>query len=136
MSNSRVLLLLLLVSGSVTTLAAQSSPAQSSPAKNLIASRFHVSKLVAPPEFRAQITSLPPVFLPPKVQFKELRSKIRDLPPRLRSESDMSPDDSSCLAIRDYRVIRDDPKSDFTRFAGYSECVPAERFQLGFAVIR
>lgn len=43
-------------------------------------------------------------------------------------------EDASCFFIRSYRVMRNDPKSDATRFAGYSECQPASRFQPKTAV--
>ncbi|MGA3089888.1 MAG: hypothetical protein ABSD75_14830 [Terriglobales bacterium] len=38
--------------------------------------------------------------------------------------------DTECFAIRSYRVTRDDPQSDATRPAGYSECQAANRYQV------
>ncbi len=35
-----------------------------------------------------------------------------------------------CLTLRTYRVARVSPESDTTKFAGYSTCQPAARFQL------
>ena len=35
-----------------------------------------------------------------------------------------------CYSIRGYRVTRDDPESDSTRPAGYSTCQPAVRFHV------
>ncbi len=38
--------------------------------------------------------------------------------------------DRTCLFIRDYRVVRDSPRSDSTHRDGYTTCVPAARFRL------
>jgi hypothetical protein len=38
--------------------------------------------------------------------------------------------DRTCLFIRDYRVVRDSPRSDSTHRDGYTTCVPAARFRM------
>jgi hypothetical protein len=49
-----------------------------------------------------------------------------------RSFDLMSAADSekTCLYIRDYRVVRDSPRSDSTHRDGYTTCVPAVRFRV------
>jgi hypothetical protein len=115
MSISRLLILLVFLSASVATLAAQSSDN---------GDRLDVNRLVAPPEFRAHVVSLPAA----------VRAKIRDFKSRLPSDFSMAEDDRDCLTVRKYRVTRDDPTSDYTRLAGYSECQRADRFQVRSAV--
>jgi hypothetical protein len=46
-----------------------------------------------------------------------------ELPPRHDS-------DVACYKIADYIVVRDYPNSDSTHLAGYTTCVPAERFRV------
>jgi hypothetical protein len=46
------------------------------------------------------------------------------------------PWDVTCLSIRSYRVVRDDPHSDSTHFDGYTTCVPAARFRMFTTVER
>jgi hypothetical protein len=38
--------------------------------------------------------------------------------------------DATCFAIRSYRVVRDDRRSDSTHRDGYTTCVPAARFRV------
>ncbi len=125
----RLLLLALLISVCVVPIAAQSSPD-----KNPISSRPLLDGLITPPEFRVSVHAL---------GFQGQRADQPPMPitkpevPKLDFDSQISAlaeDDAFCLSIRSYRVIRDDPKSDSTRFAGYSECQPAARFQLRTAV--
>jgi|SRR5271169_3460729 len=42
--------------------------------------------------------------------------------------------DTSCAFMRTYRVKRDHPGSDVTRPAGYTTCVPSNRFEVKSAV--
>jgi hypothetical protein len=50
--------------------------------------------------------------------------------PSLSRKRVLSQDDVTCLSIRSYRVMRDDPRSDTTRLVGYSTCQPATKFQV------
>lgn len=129
MDIPRLLLLALLISVCAAPLAAQSSPD-----KNPVSSRPLLDGLMTPPEFRVNVPMLEfhgqvadqrPEALPklqaPKLEFRTQTSALVQ-------------DDAVCLSIRTYRVTRDDPESDLTRPAGYSECQPAARFQLKVAV--
>jgi hypothetical protein len=125
----RLLLLALLISVCAAPLAAQSSPD-----KVPVSSRPLLDGLMTPPEFRVNVPVLEfhgqgadqrPETIP-KLQAPKLEFHAQDPTP--------AGDDAVCLFIRSYRVIRDDPKSDSTRLAGYSECQPAARFQLKVAV--
>jgi hypothetical protein len=44
--------------------------------------------------------------------------------------------EGACLAIRSYRVVRDDPGSDAVHRDGYTTCVPAARFRMYSTVER
>jgi hypothetical protein len=124
----RLLLPALLISACVVPLAAQSPPD-----KNPVSSRPLLDALITPPEFRTNAPTLEfhgrladqreaiPKLQPPKLEFR-------------KQDPTLAQDDTVCLYIRSYRVIRDDPKSDSTRLAGYSECQPAARFQMKSAV--
>ena len=114
----RLLLLALLIPVSIAPVAAQSSPDRS-PAL----SQPQLDGLVAPPEFRAQVPTLLP----------KACGRLHGIQPQLSLDS-LLLDDSVCYSIRSYRVTRDDPRSDSTRAAGYSECQPAARFQVKAAV--
>ncbi len=125
----RLLLFALLISVCVAPLAAQSSRD-----KIPVSSRPLLDGLITPPEFRVNVPMLEfhgqvaeqrPEALP-KLQAPKLEFRTQDPTP---AEAD-----TVCLFIRSYRVIRDDPKSDSTRLAGYSECQPAARFQVKTAV--
>ena len=125
----RLLLLALLMAVSVAPVAAQSSL---EPDETLAASQPKLDGLIAPPEFRAHVLALAP----------SVRTRIRDIQPELtfdptldsNLDSTLARDDRDCLTLRTYRVTRDDPESDSTRLAGYSECQPAARFQMKTAV--
>lgn len=43
--------------------------------------------------------------------------------------------DNTCLFIRDYRMVRDDPHSDSTHRDGYTTCVPAARLKMYSTVL-
>jgi hypothetical protein len=118
----RLLLFALLIPASNVPVAAQSStdriPASSHPQL--------YGRLVAPPEFRADDLPLP--------RLSGSVGTIRDNPLRLSFDFTVKENDTDCYSIRRYRVTRDDPRSDSTRLAGYSECQPAARFQVKAAV--
>ena len=118
MGIPRLLVLPLLISACIAPVAAQSSPDKNP------ASSHQLHGLVAPPEFRAHVLPLPP----------NVRARIRDVQPQLPFDPSLAQDDTACYNIRGYRVTRDDPQSDATRPAGYSECQPAARFQVKAAV--
>jgi len=106
--------------------------AQSSPDKIPAFSHPQLDGLVAPPEFRAHDLPLPPLS-------PNLRTRIHGIQPQARilpfdSTLAQNDNDKVCYSIRSYRVTRDDPGSDWTRLAGYSECQPAARFQVKAAV--
>jgi hypothetical protein len=129
----RLLLLALLIAVYVAPVAAQSSVERD---KTPAASQPQLNGLVAPPEFRAHILPLAP----------NVRARIRNVQPGLpldstpdstldaTLDSGLAQDDADCLTMRTYRVTRDDPQSDSTRLAGYSECQRAARFQVKTAV--
>ena len=58
------------------------------------------------------------------------------LTPEDSASSILSLDDreSSCAYMRTYRVQREGRDSDITRAAGYTKCVPMERFEMKWAV--
>jgi hypothetical protein len=125
----RLLPFALLISACVVPLAAQSSPS-----KNPVSSRPLLDGLITPPEFR---TNAPTLEFHGLLVGQSPEAIPKPYAPKLESrEQDPTPtnDDMVCLYIRSYRVIRDDPKSDSTRFAGYSECQPTARFQMKSAV--
>ncbi|MGD0509216.1 MAG: hypothetical protein ABSA27_15545 [Terriglobales bacterium] len=93
--------------------------AQSLPDKIPAFSEPQLDGLVAPPEFRAHVLPLPP----------NVRDRIRDIRPQLSLDAPPMLNDGVCYTIRSYRVTRDDPASDSTRLAGYSECQPAARYR-------
>ena len=119
MNVPRLLLLTLLISPSAVPLGAQSLPD-----KSLVSSQPQLDGLVAPPDFRSHVLSLPP----------NVRAGIRDIHPQLSFDTTFAKNDEDCLAMRTYRVARDNPRSDATRLAGYSECQPTARFQMKSAV--
>jgi hypothetical protein len=115
----RLLLSALLISLCVTPLAAQSLPD-----KAPFSSQPRLDGLVAPPEFRTHVLPLSP----------NVRARIRSIQPQLSFDTTVAQGDEDCLSMRTYRVVRDNPRSDSTRLAGYSECQPAARFQVRTAV--
>ena len=125
----RLLLLALLISACVVPLAAQSSPD-----KNPVSSRPLLDALITPPEFRVDIPTLE---FDVQVADRQHEAAPKPQVPKLEfrtQDPTLAQDDTVCFYMRSYRVIRDDPKSDSTRFAGYSECQPAARFQVKSAV--
>ena len=125
----RLLLLLSLVSVFVAP-----SVAQSASDKKPVPARPQLDGLVAPPEFRANVPTREVDWLELD-QRSDLVSKLQT--PKLESSPrayEPEQNDEVCLSMRSYRVKRDDPKSDLTRLAGYSECQPAARFQMKTAV--
>ncbi|MGA8540376.1 MAG: hypothetical protein WB566_12810 [Terriglobales bacterium] len=125
----RLLLLALLIAVCVAPVVAQSSLA---PDKIPSASQPRLDGLIAPPEFRTHVLPLD----------RSVRARIRDIQPELTLDSNLdstldsvpAQDEEDCLTMRTYRVTRDDPRSDSTRLAGYSECQPAARFQMKTAM--
>jgi len=117
----RLVLFALVIAIYITPVAAQSQP-DKSPALY----QPQLDGLIAPPEFRAHVPALPA--LPTKAW-----GRIHGIQPQLSLDS-LLVDDEVCYSIRSYRVTRDDPRSDSTRAAGYSECQPAARFQVKAAV--
>lgn len=121
----RLLLLSLLVPVFVAHFSAQSLPN-----KNLVSSRPLRDGLITPPEFRMNVPTL-------KFQGQPSDERPEAIPkpqaPQLEfypQTSALEQGDAVCLSLRTYRVVRDDPKSDSTRPAGYSECQPAARYQI------
>jgi hypothetical protein len=123
MHISRLLVFLLLIPACVAPVAAQFSPD-----KSPVSAQPKLDGLVAPPEFRPHVLPLRPT-LPPREP-----ARNRAIQPQLSFDSTLEQDDTACYSIRSYRVTRDDPESDSTRLAGYSECQPAARFQVKAAV--
>jgi hypothetical protein len=120
----RLLLLSLLMLVCIAPVRAQSSPDKISPGTSAASSQPQLDGLTAPPEFRAHILPLSP----------NVRARIRDIQPQLSFDATLALNDTDCYSIRSYRVTRDDPWSDSTRLAGYSECQPAARFRMKVAV--
>jgi hypothetical protein len=126
MPTSRLLLVAFMVWLLVAPLAAQSA------SDKIVPSQPQLDGLVAPPEFRAHVLPLPA--LPPLAA--DVRVRLRGIQPEASYEDALAEDNSVCYSIRSYRVTRDDPASDSTRLAGYSECQTAARFQVKAAVDR
>lgn len=124
----RLLLPALLMPLFVVSLAAQSSPAKADLSQPQ--SQPQLDGLVAPPEFKAHV--LPLAVLPPLSS--DVRVRLRGIHSEASFDDTLTENDSVCYSIRSYRVTRDDPGSDSTRFAGYSECQTAGRFQMRTAV--
>jgi len=118
----RLLVLALLILVCVAPIAAQSSPD-----KSPVSSRPLLDRFTPPPEFRGQQVAN---------QHPEAILKLHaPTPTEFRAQlSTLAQSDEVCYSIRSYRVTRDDPGSDSTRLAGYSECQPATRFQVKTAV--
>ena len=122
----RILFLLVLMSLSMS--------AQSSQDKSSVSPQFKMGGLVAPPEFLAGQVPAPS-------QNGEMRSGAVPFPWLVQQSSTLQPSSSfppepeqRCYSIRTYRVTRDDPQSDTTTPAGYSECEAASSFHLKAAV--
>jgi hypothetical protein len=112
----RLLVVLLLISLFAAPVAAQSSRG-----KVPVSSQPQLAGLVAPQEFHAQDS-------PPEFRQRLHTPDFHVLPPTVAQN------DGACYTMRSYRVTRDDPGSDATRLAGYSECQAAARFQVKSAV--
>lgn len=112
----RLLLLSLLLSVCVAPVVAQSLPD-----KNSVSSPPLLDRLISPPKFQVYVPT-------PEIRLHFRAPEPRDHFPALAQ------DDAACYSIRSYRVTRDNPGSDLTRPAGYSECQPAARFQVKTAV--
>ena len=129
----RLLHLALLISVCVAPIAAQSSAE-----KTAAVSHPQLDGLVAPRAFRAHALPLAPLSPNVETGIRDIQPPLRILPfdPR-RAKNDNGNDSDNgkiCYSMRSYRVTRDDPASDSTRLAGYSECQPAARFQVKTAV--
>jgi len=121
----RILFLVLLTSVGVS--------AQSLPDQNSISAQLEIRGLVAPPEFRAGD-------VPAASQNVEKQNRtglLRWLPQfsepadeELLSSLTPGTFPEVCYSMRIYRVMREDPRSDITTSAGYSECETATRFQM------
>jgi len=123
----RILSLLLLVSVLMS--------AQSSPDKSSLSPQFEIRALTAPPAFRRNSVSAPAhngqnqIATTPLERLLAPSQQDRSLVEPFRPEAT-----SVCFYIRTYRVKRDDPQSDITTPAGYSECQPDTRLELQDAV--
>jgi len=123
----RLVLLALLISVYVAP-----SAAQSSPDKIPASSPSQLEGLVAPPEFRAHAVPISPLSPNARSRIRDIQAQLRVVP--FASTLAQNDSDKVCYSMRSYRVTRDDPGSDSTRLAGYSECQPAARFQVKAAV--
>ena len=126
----RILFLLLLISVLMS--------AQSSPDKSSISPQFEIRALTAPPSFRRNSVSAPSQNGQNQMAAAPLERLLEPSP----SQQDRSlaepfrPEATSvCFYIRTYRVKRDDPQSDITTPAGYSECQSNTRLELQDAVV-
>ena len=144
----RLLILSLLIPACVAPVAAQSSPNKSpfsswSPQKNGLIPpqefRLHIPALsqnaqanpLKPPPLRWDAFNLVPE-TPPAIQSV---NPTRFFPPKFGSRSvTLAQNAPPCYSIRTYRFTREDPKSDSTRFVGYSTCQPAAEFRRKDAV--
>src|SRR5262249_19988524 len=151
MATSRLLLLSLITAACVAQAAAQSSV--SNPASSTSTSNFaSVSKS---PTFTntASLSNTPSItdlfFMPDALDEFNLTfdstAQGRSVPEKTEASFGRAfhlykknmqhmQSENVCLAIRSYRVVRDDPQSDATRAAGYSTCQPAAQYQLKTAV--
>lgn len=70
-------------------------------------------------------------YQPPRTQFFDFSNRHGNAP----SEAELGMD-GFCLAIRSYRVVRDNPHSDSVHRVAYTTCVPAARIHMYTAVER
>jgi hypothetical protein len=136
MSIPRLLVLSLLTSVFVVPVVAQSLPDNNSIQLQSSTTlpqngqeSIRVDRLRLP--FTPDNASLP-YAAPDTIQLGEHGDAI--LPPRQVHKRVLAQNDVTCLAIRSYRVTRDDPDSDSTRLVGYTTCQPSTRFQVKEAV--
>ncbi len=128
--------LLVALSSQFTPLSAQSasrSPETSSPFAAVspnVPNNFDLFQLLSPLDMRSM--SLSPEILAgeKKNDSPELISKEE----AVRQTLELEANQSACLTLRTYRVVRESPGSDSTRPAGYTTCVPSARFKLKTAV--
>ncbi|HXO35626.1 MAG TPA: hypothetical protein VN901_25080 [Candidatus Acidoferrales bacterium] len=138
MSIFRLLPISLLITLSVATLAAQSSPEKNSVVVQSVQTRqrtFPSTNL-----FSSNLqTGLKPNAID-HILLGDYRPRLSQFSvPRnwLHNNSDWpSPADGLCLKMRTYKVARDGPHTDATHAAGYSTCQPAVRFQTRSIVLR
>ena len=125
MSVFRILFLVLLTSVGIS---AQPLPDQSS-----ISAQFEIRGLVAPPEFRAGRVPAASQKLEKQIDASPLRwlpQSSEQADEELLSRLIQGAFPAVCYSIRTYRVTREDPRSDITSPAVYSECETATRFQM------
>lgn len=101
--------------------------AQSSRDQNSASSPSQLDGVIAPAELQQDTTPLSRMETKIERGSQEPASNLIFL-------LEPGPDDASCFYIRSYRVTRDEPNSDATRFAGYTTCTSAERFRTKSAV--
>jgi hypothetical protein len=142
MYRPRLLVLSLLISLSVATAAAQSSPNNSSDSSKPASVLLRNSQASTVP-FQPQLPPLAdgqslldnegtisgndPFVTRPDIEIQALDFRPQHL-------LTLEQDEKTCFTIRAYRVVRESPDSDSTRPAGYSTCQPTTRFQLKDAV--
>jgi len=127
----RILFLLLLISVSMS--------AQSSPDKSSVSPPFKTRDLAAPPDFRAKSVPTPPENGQNQIGTVPLERLLEPSPfqqKQIQGEPFPPERASTCFYIRMYRVKRDDPQSDITTPAGYSECQPGTGLEFKDAVAR
>ena len=138
MSIFRLLPLSLLITVSVATLAAQSSPEKNP----VVAQSITPAQLSASNRnpFSPNLQSGANPNAPDRVLLGDYRPRLNQFSvPRnwLHNNSDWQPQaDGLCLKMRTYKVARDGPHTDATHAAGYSTCQPAVRFQTRSIVLR
>jgi hypothetical protein len=126
---SRLLCVAALISISVMPAKAQSSPAKvSEPAKVYDSAQPQPVGPMALPEFLEQIAD-PPQNAPGGIPINPSQQQFHLDQSQSLAPPEPEHGDASCFSMRTYRVKRDQPQSDATRFAGYSECQPAHRYQ-------
>jgi hypothetical protein len=141
----RFLILSLLISACVAP-----AMAQSSPDKNPFSSRSPQNSFVPPEGFRLhtpalsrneQAEKLQPPFHWDALNLSHATPVATQsvnptafFPLRFSSRSTLAQNAAPCYSIRSYRFAREDPKSDATRFVGYSTCQPGAEFHIEDAV--
>jgi hypothetical protein len=124
----RLLLLSLVISVCVAPVVAQSSSNNGSSDKNAFSSQSQTDGLTAPPEFRSRIPALSQRALD-GISGNTSSPRIHSDQFKVLPQVKLGQNDATCFSMRTYRVTRDDPQSDTTRFSGYSICQLADRYQ-------
>lgn len=106
--------------------------AQSPPDKCSVSPRFELRGLVRAPQFRPD--QIPSPSQDGGDQMGADPSQWFVQPSPLQPASPLPAEEQTCYSIRTYRVTRDDPQSDTTTPAGYSECETTTRFHIRAAV--